>query len=65
MFKRVGGQIELPERVHSTDAKDDLLVVAMANQQVFLYDLSGSQPRECALESRLHAVCCSLGSGRC
>jgi len=39
------GVLDLPERVYSMDARDNILVVACANKQIVSYDVSG-QPRE-------------------
>mmetsp|Transcript_16540 Transcript_16540/g.18374 ORF Transcript_16540/g.18374 Transcript_16540/m.18374 type:complete len:354 (+) Transcript_16540:112-1173(+) len=39
------GVLDMPDRIHSMDAIDNLLVVACANRQIISYDVSG-QPRE-------------------
>jgi mRNA export factor len=40
------GILEMPERVYSLDARDNLLVVATANRHIIWYDVTGPQPRE-------------------
>mmetsp|Transcript_3188 Transcript_3188/g.3620 ORF Transcript_3188/g.3620 Transcript_3188/m.3620 type:complete len:360 (+) Transcript_3188:29-1108(+) len=40
------GEFQLPERIHAMDVQGGLMVVATANRQLVIYDVSGAQPRE-------------------
>jgi mRNA export factor len=40
------GELVMPDRVYDLDVRGSLMVVATANRQVVIYDVSGAQPHE-------------------
>jgi len=47
------GTLDLPERCYDMDAKGNLLVIACANRQVEVYDVSGQPVKQSSNESQL------------